>query len=173
MEELIDLAGEKYLFKQLNTTYKRQVYDLYCQCDDYFLMAEGKVADGSNVKELFEALPPGKQMQDKEIYGLFYRGEMLGIVDLVKDYPQKGEWIIGLLLLEPSMRNIGLGSRTHKIISDYACEQGADKLRVGVLEQNSEAFDYWKKLGYTEISRTEPRKYGDKKSVVIVMNYLL
>lgn len=173
MESMIELSGEKYLFKQLSTVNKRQVYDLYCQCDDYFQMAEGKVADGSNVKELFEELPPGKQMQDKEIYGLFQQGVMMGVVDLVKDYPEKGEWIIGLLLLDPSVRNKGLGRAAHKTILEHSLDQGAEKLRVGVLEQNNQGLSYWTKLGYKEISRTEKRPFGDKESVVIVMNYIL
>ena len=172
MEAIIELSGGKYLFKQLSPFNKRQVYDLYCQCDDYFYLAEGKPADGSNVKELFEELPPGKQIHDKEIYGLFHQGEMLGVVDLVKDFPEKDEWIIGLLLLDPSVRNKGLGSAMHKVILEDALERGAKKLRVGVLEQNNQGFNYWEKLGYNEISRKEKRRFGDKESVVIVMNYL-
>jgi len=170
MEAIIEVLGDKYLFKQLSTMNKRQVYDLYYECDDYFQMAEGKSPDGDNVKELFEDLPPGKHLKDKEVYGLFRQGTLLGVVDLVKDFPEKAEWIIGLMLLDPSVRNKGLASATHKVISDYAFEAGAEKLRVGVLKQNTQALKYWEKLGYHIISQTDQRQFGLKKSVVIVMN---
>ncbi|KGG80336.1 hypothetical protein Y919_06930 [Caloranaerobacter azorensis H53214] len=173
MQEIINLNGEKYIFKKLSIDNEIQVFDLLSQCDDYFYLVEGRKADESSVKELFEDLPPGKHIDDKNIFGVFYNEKLIGIVDLVQDFPEKGEWIIGLMLLHPDERRKGLGKAIHDIIVDIANEQKAKKLRIGVVEQNEKALKYWKNIGYKEIKRTQPLKYGSKESIVIVMNYFL
>ena len=77
------------------------------------------------------------------------------------------------MLLHPNERRKGLGKAIHNIIIDIAKEQKAKKLRIGVVEQNEKAIKYWTNIGYKEIKRTQPIKYGSKESTVIVMNYFL
>ena len=89
----------------------------------------------------------------------------------VADFPEKGEWIIGLLLIHPNARGMGLGRAMHNEIKKFVKNQGGKKLRIGVMEQNVDALVFWSKIGYKQTKITETRKFGIKESKVVVMNY--
>lgn len=80
--------------------------------------------------------------------------------------------MIGLLMIDPKERGKGLGKVLHKFIKDYVLMHKADKLRIGVVEENTNATGFWKSLGYDEIKRVN-MSYGYKDNVVVVMNLQL
>lgn len=169
----IEIDHRDYVITTITKNHKTAVKDLFHRCDDYFYLVEGRKANEASAKEFFEDLPPNKTLKDKHTLGIFQDTNLVGVIDLVEDYPNKYEWIIGLLLIDPVMRGKGLGQKIHKILMDIAKEGKAEKLRICVVEQNKHALEFWKKIGYQEIKRTEPRKYGEKECIVIVMNYLI
>lgn len=171
--KIIQLRNKTYHFRELSIDDQTQVSNLFNECEDYFNLVEGKVAEEKDTKEFFEDLPPGKEIEDKNLYGVFDEVELIGVVDMVEDFPQKGEWIIGLMLLHPNTRGKGLGKAIHNIIVDIARENKVKKLRVGVVQQNENALKYWKRIGYKEVERTSPRMFGQKESIIIVLNYFL
>lgn len=170
-QEVITLNGKELLFREISTKDKDKVMDLYKNCNDFFELTEGIKPD--NCEELFNDVPPNKTIEDKFLYGIFDKDILVGVIDIVADFPEKGEWIIGLLLLSPSVRGIGLGNKIHDLIKEMVENEGGEKLRVGVIEENTKALIFWGKIGYKQIKITEPRKFGMKKSRVIVMNYYL
>jgi GNAT superfamily N-acetyltransferase len=126
-----------------------------------------------NCDSFFYDLPPEKTLKDKYSYGVFENSSLIAAIDVVSDYPEKGEWIIGLLLIHPKARNIGLGKRIHDIVKKVAKNKGAEKLRIGVVKQNINALTYWNKIGYKQIEIIPPKKIGIIESKVVVMNYKL
>lgn len=170
-QEVITLNGKELLFREMYIKDKDKVMELYKNCNDFFELTEGIKPD--NCEELFNDIPPNKTIEDKFLYGIFDKDMLIGVIDIVSDFPEKGEWIIGLLLLSPSVRGIGLGNKIHDLIKEMVENEGGEKLRVGVIEENTKAVMFWEKIGYKEIKITEPRKFGMKKSRVIVMNYYL
>lgn len=171
--ENIQVNDKQYLLKDLNKEDKIKIKDLFDRCYDYFYLVEGRKTNKESIKELLEDLPPDKNSKDKHVLGIFDNVNLIGVIDLVENYPSKHEWIIGLMLIDPNVRGEGLGQKVHEVLEEISKKGQANKLRIGVVEQNKAALKFWKNVGYTEIKRTEPLKYGNKENRVIVMNYLI
>lgn len=137
---------------------------------DYFEIVEGRHPEKKAGLDILIDLPPGWEPKDKQVFGCFNENNLLvAVIDILANYPDKGEWIIGLLLIDPKERRQGLGKLLHKFIKDYALMSMADKLRIGVVEENAKAYAFWKDLGYHEVKRVN-MTYGNKNHVVVVMN---
>src|SRR6266704_116523 len=64
----------------------------------------------SMAQDLARALPPGKEYDDKFLLGIFAGPqELVGVLDVIRDYPAQGEWWLGVLMLDPARRGQGLG----------------------------------------------------------------
>ena len=163
--------NDKIKYRKILPQDQERVMNLFRACPDYFEMIEGIQPD--NCDEFFGDVPPGKKMDDKHLFGAFKKDRLIGVADVVADFPEKDEWIIGLLLLDPDVRSMGIGQSMHEFIKEYVRSHGGKKLRIGVMEQNRGALTFWNKIGYQKIMMTEPRKFGIKESRVVVMNYHL
>lgn len=169
----INLNIENYFLKLL-TLQDEYTLQLLCErCSDYYSIVEGTFPDKNASLDILRDLPPNKSYDDKFVFGIFNdNARLVGVIDLVRNYPVEGEWIIGLLMIDPIERGKGLGKEVHNRIKEWALKSKAEKLRIGVVEDNEEAYHFWSKLGYLEIKRTNMR-FGNKDKVVIIMNYQL
>lgn len=146
-----------------------QVYELCLKCSDYFILHDGIGPDEEDAREVFNSLPPGNTYDDKFILGVFgLNKELAGLAEIVKDYPIRDSWIIGLMFIDPALRKQGIGRILHGEIECLARSSGADTLRLGAVEENKDGVRFWKSLGY-EIIRQEKRDYKRKTHTLNVM----
>jgi GNAT superfamily N-acetyltransferase len=143
---------------------------LFDRCPDYAELVEGKDVSPTAAQELFQALPPGGSFFDKRIIGMFGReGEIIGVLEAARNYPEENIWWIGLLLLAPDVRNQGVGRKTVKEVVGQAESQGVRSVMLGVVEDNRLAFRFWSNNGFDLVRKTEPRLFGKKIQSVFVM----
>lgn len=141
--------------RQLSECDLSGVQRLCGQCDDYFLLHEGTAAPSTAAADIFSALPPGKTRRDKFVFGIEKAdGALIGIVDLVRDFPEKGIWMLGLLLLAPENRGNGTGKAVHTALTQWSKALGAKSLRIGVIAENKESAHFWNSLGYRKQKET-------------------
>ncbi|MDD3965802.1 MAG: GNAT family N-acetyltransferase [Candidatus Neomarinimicrobiota bacterium] len=139
------------------------------ECSDYCTMVTGREPRLNDAGKILNELPPGKSKEDKFVYGLLDREERLvGILDVVRNYHEEGEWTIGLLMIRPEDRGRGEGRRMHAFVKLKVIEQGGRCLRLGVLENNTRAWKFWRELGYKEHDFVTRRYEGKDHSVVIM-----
>jgi GNAT superfamily N-acetyltransferase len=138
------------------------------ECEDYFLMVHGTTHTKKDSKEILTSLPPNKEPQDKFALGVVYKEELIGVIDLVKDFPVSGQWIIGLLLLKKKERNKGIGKLVHNALTEMVLKSNGKSLRVGVVRENINGLNFWKNLGYKKIKESDIT-LGDKVHKVSVM----
>ncbi|AHI54862.1 N-acetyltransferase family protein [Listeria ivanovii] len=130
--------------------------------EDYYLIEQDKPASKSDALKIITEIPNGKTRFDKFVMAVLDENEKpIGLVDIVSDYPRKGRWFIGLLLLTPAARGNGLGKVLHQTIQEWANDGGADSLALGVLAENEKACGFFKHLGYTK-EETKEATYGEK-----------
>lgn len=146
-----------------------EVFDLFLACSDYFAMAEDKIPDDTNVQDFFEELPPNYSLKDKILLGIYNDNQLIGVIDILLRYATEEEMMLGFLLLHPDFRRQHLGLWAHEQILKIAQQYQAKYLRIGVVTQNKKGLAFWQKLGYQEIKRTEPRQFGNRENIVIVM----
>ena len=160
----------EYTIRRLSGEEETDVQALCERCSDFFELIEGRPPEKDAGKGILFDLPPGKELQDKYVIGVYKeKDDLIAVIDLVKDYKVPGEWIIGLLMIDPRERGNGLGRALHDLIINWVSEENGRKLRIGVVEENRRAYRFWCEMGYGEVDRVKST-YGNKDHIVIVMN---
>src|SRR5436309_2218116 len=117
----------------------------------YFHTVTGLPPGHAEAQSAFTALPPGKDYDDKRVWGLYAGEQMIGCADVIRGYPVHDKAIIGLLLLAQRWQRRGLGRAfallLEKVIGDWP---EIALLRIGVVDRNTGALAFWRKLGYVE-----------------------
>ncbi|MFL5542497.1 MAG: GNAT family N-acetyltransferase [Longimicrobiaceae bacterium] len=140
-------------------------------CSDYYLLEEAAPARPDTAERLLTALPPGKTHADKHVIGIHAPGgELVGVLDLIRDFPGERDWWIGFLLLDPAARAAGLGSRTVDEVARAVAAAGGTTIHLGVLEHNAAAERFWRRHGFAELRRQPYTAASGHPSRVIVMS---
>ncbi|MBC6310255.1 GNAT family N-acetyltransferase [Listeria sp. FSL L7-1582] len=143
--------------------------EVCAKCEDYFLIEQGTVATTENARDIITEIPKGKTKLDKFVMAVLDEADKpIGLIDVVADFPRKGQWIIGLLMLIPEERGSGFGKVLYQVIKDWASDGSADSLRIGVLEENKEAIGFWSHLGF-EKQEEKRQTFAGKEHTVHVM----
>ena len=83
---------------------------------------------------------------------------LAAVIDLVRDYPQKDTWFLGLLFVAPARRNMGFGSRLLDAIYGHVKQRGGHAIRLGVVRGNVRARTLYDRTGFRvvdECKRTQ------------------
>lgn len=88
----------------------------------------------------------------------------------MKDFPDEGEWMLGLLLIEPKERSNGLGKLVHEALVQWAITLESKSFRIGVIEDNYKGKEFWSDLGYIKIKESTMFK-PEKTHLINVMTY--
>lgn len=163
----INLTKE-YKIKCLIRENSNIVETLCKECLDYYILTGGTVPSKEEVKEIFIALPPNKNYEDKFVLGIYKLNELIGLVDIIKDFITTKEWTIGLMLIKPQERSNGLGKVVHKALVEWAKDLGAKSFRIGVIEDNYKGINFWSSLGYKKIKEVN-MDFNKKTHLVNVM----
>ncbi len=163
----------EYNIKQLSGNDEMDVQDLCERCSDYSVLIEGRPPEKDAGKSILFDLPPGKELIDKYVFGVYKENDILiAVIDMIKDYKEAGEWIIGLLMIDPSERGNSLGRKLHSFIKNWVLEEHGKVLRIGVVEENNRAYKFWCEMGYVEVDRVK-MTFGHKEQTVISMKLFL
>jgi GNAT superfamily N-acetyltransferase len=92
----------------------------------------------------------------------------VGALDLIRHFPERNEYIIGLLMLDPERRRAGLGTRIHDAVERWVRAEGGTALRLVVQEQNPDALRFWQRQGY-EVVEKGPQKTHGRKNVIHIL----
>jgi GNAT superfamily N-acetyltransferase len=117
---------------------------------DYFVLHENRGPTATEARDEWDALPSGKPRSDKHLIGLF-SPDLVGVVEVLRDWPRPRTWNIGLLLLDPAVRRRRAGTQTVSAINSWAARSGADRLRVSVLPANAGVLEFWQRLGFAHV----------------------
>jgi ribosomal protein S18 acetylase RimI-like enzyme len=119
------------------------------ECGDYLELVTGEQPGPDEAAALLRDLPPGKAPDDKFVLGFFDApGHLVGVLDVVRDYPRPREWYLGLLLFGPTSRGRRLGERVYRRLEEWVRAQDGQALHLIVQEQNPRALEFWKRMGF-------------------------
>ncbi|MBU3202306.1 GNAT family N-acetyltransferase (plasmid) [Clostridium estertheticum] len=159
-----------YKIKSISVDNHNIVDKLCMKCSDYYRLHDGLLPSKEEViNGLFTDLPPNKDYEDKFVLGIYkFNNELVGIIDIVRDFPIIGQWMLGLVLIEPNERGTGLGRIIHEALVEWAINLGATSFRIGVIEENHMGINFWSTLGYTKIKEVNVQ-FTEKTHTVDVM----
>lgn len=156
-----------------------ELQDLCESCSDYYTLIEGRSVSSNGADELFLDVPPGKNLYDKMVLGIYYKknnnssNELLGVIDLVKDYPNKNTWFIGLMIIRPDARNKNLGRKVYTELLNWALKNDISTIQLGVLQENKRAYKFWKNIGFKQIYKITDYKIANKVTTVLAMSHAI
>jgi ribosomal protein S18 acetylase RimI-like enzyme len=166
--QLTNLEG--YAVRKLKLEDIEALQKLFEKCSDYAWIVEGEGVSPNAAQDVFTSLPPGRSLNDKYLYGVIDRqGEMVGMLEGMRNYPDDKTWWVGLLLLAPKVRGCAIG---RKLISGFFAHvhaEGGENIMLGVVEENNRAYHFWQQMGFELVRKTEPRPFGKKMQSVLVM----
>lgn len=162
----------EYNIRLLSGDDEISIQDLCERCSDFFELIEGRTPEKDAGHSILSDLPPGKELKDKYVFGVYKEDFLIAVIDIIKDYKVTGEWIIGLLMIDPNERGNGLGRKLHDLIKTWVSEEHGKALRIGVVEENHGGYKFWCEMGYFEVDRVKIT-YGNKEHTVIIMNLFI
>ena len=130
------------------------------ECTDYWTLVTGRVASKADAASLLTDRPPKLALSNKLVLGLRDGRRLVAIVDALRDYPGKGTWWLGLLLITPELRGGGLGRRLYAALESWSATQGARELRLCVQAQNTRAHKFWQHLGFVALTSQTVTLHG-------------
>ncbi len=173
-ETVFNIGLPIYSVRQLLPEDSGAIQGLWEKCLDYVLLVDGRPAGPNAGEEEFHDVPPGKSADDLFVFGIVnQQNDLIGLLDVVRWYPDETTWWIGLLVLIPEVRSQGLGQKIVQGFAEYVRASGGHAIMLGVVEDNSLAYRFWSKLGFELNRKTEPRQFGDKTHTVNIMRRLL
>jgi GNAT superfamily N-acetyltransferase len=76
------------------------------------------------------------------------KNKHIGIIDFLKNNPKDNHPWIGLLMIKADYHSLGYGKKAYVSFEDKLKKQKYNKVRIGVLQENLIAIDFWKSLGF-------------------------
>lgn len=168
---IYEISG--YSIRSLTKEDRDEIFEFLQENSDYFLLENGRLPRDTDGQTFVTDLPPNKQPSDKFAISVDLDHRIAALVEIVRDYPEEHIWWIGLLLIHPSYRGIGLGGRICRLLEQLVCLMRGKEIRLGVLAKNIPGHHFWKRMGFTHIQTKHGMVIGEKTHTVHVMAKLL
>jgi RimJ/RimL family protein N-acetyltransferase len=171
MTDLTTLEGPQFIAHELTSDDGPALQGLLEKCKDYHELVLGHPPGPAEAQAIFYAGPEtGHNPENKMLLGIALKdsGQLIGVLDTFRDYPEHGVWYIGLLLLSPTARNSGIGREVVESFALSAAERDAHELQLNVVEQNEAGQRFWTRCGFSEVRRWS-QWLGARESVLIRM----
>lgn len=127
---------------------------LFARCDAFFRLVHGAPPRPDEAERFLRGEPAQGAGAGRTVFGLLDdEGRLVGAVDVTPDRPEPGEWLLGTMVIEPSIRGVGLGADFHAKVLRHARDRGARAVQLSVAGENPGAVRFWARAGYEEIGR--------------------
>jgi ribosomal protein S18 acetylase RimI-like enzyme len=155
---------------RLDEARQPELQAFYARCADYVELVTGQPPGPDEARELLTSLPRGKTHDDKFVIGLFDApGHIIGVLDVIRDFPRPREWYLGLLMFAPDWRSRRLGDRVYHRLEEWVRELGGTAIHLIVQEQNPKALRFWERVGF-EVKGMGKQQLKGRESVFIRMS---
>ena len=125
-----------------------QIFEVYDTNQDFFLLVQGKKATIESSIGDVDALPLNCNIDQKVYISIWQDYKVVGILDLIKEYPEQTSFWIGLLLIHGSLHGEKIGNRIVDAVLNAAKIAGYKSAQLGVIESNIKGIAFWQKHGF-------------------------
>lgn len=132
-----------------------RLQDLLQRCSDFYELHEGCATPPDAGSYELTAVPPRSSADDLCVLALQDDdGSLCAAAQLLRDYPERGTWWIGMLVVTPALRSRGIGALLFRRALEEASANGATRLGVAVSLNNPRARRFWEREGFEDSGRT-------------------
>lgn len=145
--------------------------DFFIANPEYFLAVNGMLPRPDEARQEFEDRPPADIPFD-EVYmiGFVDRADhFVGMATVLSNLFAPHVWHIGTFIVATSLHGTGTAGFLYQRLEDWAKEEGAYWLRLGVVAGNLKAERFWEKVGYQETRRRTGVQLGNMTHTIRVL----
>lgn len=115
----------------------------------------------SDALSLFSILPEGVDYAGKFVWAVKVDdGTTVGVVDVIRGWPNASTATIGLLLLAEQHRGAGIGRRAYAAVeSEIRSWPQVTSLRAAVVATNADVVAFWTRMGFADTGERKPYRY--------------
>ena len=139
----------------------------------YYSAITGKVAAPNEAENEFVESPPEFPRADQFIFGIYHHDQLIGCAGILRGFRAATKAILGLLLIAEPYQGQGHGvhaySELEKIITSWP---GIDTVRLGVIETNTQAFSFWRKMGFSETGERKEKTPPYIADIIVMEKFL-
>ena len=138
---------------------------------EYFVLVYGEPAGPHEAyEEIHGQIPADWSFTKRWLVGYTNSdGEIVAVSHVTTDLLAMGVWHIGLFIVAKSRYGTGLAQALHAELESWAASNGANWLRLGVVQGNGRAERFWESLGYVELRTRAGVKMGKLTNTLRVM----
>jgi GNAT superfamily N-acetyltransferase len=144
--------------------------ELFFECDDYFQLIDGVSVCGCRAETEYNITRNGKQQLR---YGIYIEAKLVGCMFVIEQYIEVEDITINLLLLTPSFRGKGIGTKVVGQIVENAKQSGFKRVLIGVDEINKAAMSFWKSIGFIDNGHRQRLKHTNRTGDIIYLEKAL
>ncbi|RKH44420.1 GNAT family N-acetyltransferase [Corallococcus llansteffanensis] len=147
-----------------------RVQPLLERCEDFHQLSYGRPALPDQARRIPTGRPPDLAPGQGHLLALrTAAGEVVGLLEALRDFPAPGEWYLGILLLAPEVRGQGRGEAVVHAYEAHVRAAGGRLLRLAVLEENEAAHRFWTRMGFQPEKWVGPLEQGLKLNRLLRM----
>ena len=138
---------------------------------EYFQSVTGLPARSNEAVEEFRDLPPAGMTYNRRLQIGFFdeSGAMVAMAGVLGEFIAESVWHIGLFVVATAMHGNGMAPMIYRELEGWMRNEGAQWIRLGVVQGNTRAERFWEKMGYREV-RTRPGvEMGSRVNTLRVM----
>lgn len=143
----ITMLSNSFRVRRLTSEDVEQIYALSCG-NEIFYQYHPPFVTRESILEDMEALPPNKGYEDKFYIGFFDGEQLVAVMDLIRDFPEKKIAFIGLFMMDKAYQGKGVGSQIIEECSNFLWKEGCMSIQLGVDKGNPQSFAFWRKNGF-------------------------
>lgn len=137
----------------------------------YFLAVQGEPAAADEAhEEIHGELPPGWRCTKKWLVGCVdAQGSLQAMANVVSDLLAPGVWHIGLFIVATARFGTGDAQALYRGLETWASAEGANWMRLGVVQGNVRAERFWEALGFVQTRTRSGVEMGKLTNTLRVM----
>ena len=138
---------------------------------EYFLAVNGDPPRSSEAQEEFDDLPPAEfSFNERWLIGFTDEtGKLVGFAGILSDILAAHVWHIGIFIVATSLHGTGVAISFYEALESWMESNGAQWVRLGVVEGNVKAEHFWRKLGYGEVRKRIGIQMGSRTNTVRIL----
>ncbi len=138
---------------------------------EYFLAVTGESARHDEaLQEFNDQIPAGMPYRKRWLMGFIDETDnMVGMASIVSDLLAERVWHIGLFVVATSLHGSGTAMAILQHVESWIRANGAEWIRLGVVEGNRRAERFWEKAGYIEARKRPGVEMGSRVNTLRVM----
>lgn len=133
-------------------------YRLLESNEEFLRLTEGYPLTEEDFLKNITELPPGVALESKHFFVAYRFSQPVALIDAVEGYPQDEILFLGLLVVDKSCQQQGVGSIALAKITEAAAQNGFTAIRLGCWSQNEKGMKFWQDRGFREVSCSQDRK---------------